>query len=66
MKLAVCIVGQLARLEIESKVHNLLRSTNDQPTPPARLDVFLVQEAKGGGEEGRGGQDHSHQSPASV
>jgi hypothetical protein len=41
-RVAVCITGQLSRLEIHSKVENVLKPT--AATRPAALDVFLALE----------------------
>ena len=42
LRVAVCIAGQLSRLEIHSKVENVLKPT--EATSPAALDVFLALE----------------------
>eukprot|EP00966_Prymnesium_polylepis_P080581 1867322-Prymnesium_polylepis.1 len=47
LRIAVCIVGQLARLEIDSKVANVLKPTWDQQEKPEALDVFLALERGG-------------------
>lgn len=42
LRIAVCIAGQLSRLEIASKVENILKPT--AATQPATLHVFLAME----------------------
>ena len=42
LRVAVCVGGQLSRLEIESKLENVLKATAG--TKPAALDLFLALE----------------------
>ena len=42
LRIAVCVAGQLSRLEIDSKVENVLKPT--AASQPAALDVFLALE----------------------
>ena len=44
LRIAICISGQLSRLEINSKVENVLKPTAASSPPPAALDVFLALE----------------------
>lgn len=47
LRIAICIVGQLSRLEVDSKVTNILKPTWEQPEKPEALDVFLALEQGG-------------------
>ncbi|KAL3931628.1 MAG: hypothetical protein SGPRY_001044 [Prymnesium sp.] len=47
LRIAVCIVGQLSRLEVDSKLANILRPTWEQPHKPEALHVFLALERGG-------------------
>jgi hypothetical protein len=44
LRVAVCITGQLSRLELASKIANLLRPTAAASPAPAALHVFLALE----------------------
>ena len=43
-RIAVCVVGQLSRLEIDSKIEYVLQPTAARRPAPAALDVFLALE----------------------